>query len=151
MKNEFIPYREYDYEDLIEMVLRLYREDPEGELMNEEKIRRTIEETKVHPDKVGIYMFKNQRENIGYAILVHCWSNEYGGNIVNIDELYVTEAYRSKGVATGFIEFAGRLEKTVALQLEVTPSNQRALTYYERMGFAPSANTHLLRPHLTQI
>jgi len=84
------------------------------------KIKRTIAESRKNPDKVIIYMFQREKKNIGYAILVFFWSNEYGGNIVTIDELYVKEEYR-------------------------TPSNQRAFNYYKKLGFVPSGNNHLIK------
>lgn len=140
----FSLYDENDCADLQEMIESLYREDPEGEPMNEEKIRRSVAEFRDHPEKLSIYMFRAGNINIGYAILVYFWSNEYGGNIVTIDELYVKEAFRNQGVGTKFLSYAAALENKAALQLETTPSNQRALEYYRRLGFVPSANTHLM-------
>lgn len=93
-------------------------------------------------------MIEKSGENIGYAILVYFWSNEWGGNILVIDELYVVENCRGKGVATEFLSYAGNFENIVALQLETTPSNQRVLEYYKRLGFLPCQNTHLIKPCL---
>lgn len=145
MRTEFLLYMEKHFSDLREMIISLYQEDPEGESINEEKIKRTIAESSKNPDKVRIYMFQRNEKNIGYAILVFFWSNEYGGNIVTIDELYVKEEYRSQGIGTEFFSFVERMENKAALQLETTPSNQRAFNYYKRLGFIPSANTHLIR------
>jgi len=39
METEFRLYQETDYPDLRDMIFSLYREDPEGESINEEKIR----------------------------------------------------------------------------------------------------------------
>jgi ribosomal protein S18 acetylase RimI-like enzyme len=141
---EFRAYEENDYADLKDMILSLYREDPEGEPIDEEKIRRTIAESRKYPEKLSIFMFCHKNENVGYAILVYFWSNEYGGNIVAIDELYVKERYRSRGFGTEFISFAVKMDGAAALQLETTPSNLRALEYYKRLGFVPSVNTHLM-------
>lgn len=141
---EFRLYEESDYEDLREMILSLYREDPDGEPIDEEKIKRTIAEYRSNPDKVRIYMFHNENNNVGYAILVYYWSNEYGGDIVNIDELYVRKTHRNQGIGTEFLSFAERMDNKAALQLETTPSNRRALGYYKRLGFVPSVNTHLM-------
>jgi ribosomal protein S18 acetylase RimI-like enzyme len=142
---KFRLYEENDYPDLLEMIISLYREDPEGQPIDEEKIRRTIAESRNYPEKLSIYMFSTGKVNIGYAILVYFWSNEYGGNIITIDELYVKEPYRSQGIGTEFLAFAERLENKAALQLETTPSNSRVLGYYKRLGFVPSENTHLMR------
>lgn len=145
MKIEFQLYSEKDYMDLVEMIGSLYQEDPEGEPINDVKIMRTIAESRKNPDKVSIYMFQRNEKNIGYSILVFFWSNEYGGNIVTIDELYVKEEYRSQGIGKEFFSFVERMENKAALQLETTPSNQRAFNYYKRLGFIPSANVHLIK------
>lgn len=78
-------------------------------------------------------------------ILVFFWSNEYGGNIVIIDELFVKEEYRSQGIGTEFFSFAEKFNNKAAIQLETTPFNKRALDYYKRLGFVPDENTHLTR------
>lgn len=67
----------------------------------------------------------------GYALLVPYWSNELGGLVCRIDEMYVRPLARGRGrgsdlltqVSTGAIGFG---DSTVALQLEVSPSNSRA-------------------------
>jgi hypothetical protein len=97
MDVEYRLYRDNDYKDLLKMIYSLYNEDPEGEPISENKINNTINEYKKNPQKISIYLFKKGDESIGYALLVYFWSNEYGGNILTIDELYVTEKYRSKG------------------------------------------------------
>ena len=145
METEFRRYQEKDYIDLLEMIFSLYREDPEGKPIDEEKIKRTIDEFWKNPDKVKIYMFQTGDKNIGYAILVYFWSNEYGGDIITIDELYVNDACRGRGIATEFFSFVERMENKAALQLETTPSNQKAFNYYKRLGFVPSENMHLIR------
>ena len=148
MKVNFKLYEENDYKDLLLMITSLYDEDPEGEQISEFKINNTIIEFQENPQKLNIYMFKNCNENIGYAILVFFWSNEFGGNIINIDELYVVEKHRGKGIATKFLYYVEGIEKIEALQLETTPSNQNALEYYKRLGFLPSENTHLIKQRL---
>jgi ribosomal protein S18 acetylase RimI-like enzyme len=146
MDVEFKPYHETDHADLSEMIFSLYREDPEGEPISEQKIEATVAESVKHPEKVAVYMIKKDYKNIGCAILVTFWSNERGGNILTIDELYIKKNYRDSGTATKFLSFVEHFENIVALQLETTPSNQRAFALYKRLGFTPVQNTHLIKP-----
>jgi len=148
MTVSFNVYQDNDYKDLMQMIVSLYAEDAEGEQISEIKIKSTIAEFQENPQKINIYMFKNNDENIGYAILVFFWSNEFGGNIITIDELYVLKNYRGKGIAAEFLSYIKGIKGTVALQLETTPSNLRALNYYKRLGFSPSQNTHLIKTNL---
>lgn len=145
METEFRLYQETDYPDLRDMIFSLYREDPEGESMDEEKIKRTVAEFRKNPAKLNIYMFRRDNKNIGYALLVFFWSNEYGGNILNVDELFVKTEYRSRGIGTEFFSFIDKMENIAALRLETTPDNLRAFDYYKRMGFVPDGNNHLIK------
>lgn len=148
MAVSFNLYQEDDYKDLVQMIVALYDEDAEGEQISESKINSTISESRKNPQKITIYMFKDNDENIGYAILVFFWSNEFGGNILTIDELYVLKKYRGKGIATNFLSHIKGTEGIVAMQLETMPSNQKALDYYKRLGFLTSQNTHLVKTDL---
>ena len=83
---------------------------------------------------------------IGYAVLIPYWSNEYGGDVLHIDELYVKPDYRGRGIATRFIkQILGSKHGAVAFQLEVTPTNTRAENYYRKLGFRKSKNLQLIR------
>ncbi|MBF0278294.1 MAG: GNAT family N-acetyltransferase [SAR324 cluster bacterium] len=111
------------------------------------KINKTIDELKRHPQKGSIIVFEVEKVIVGYAIIIYFWSNEYGGSFANIDELYVKPDYRDKGIGSHFLNSIGDSKKRgiVALQLETTPTNKRALEYYIRLGFQFSANKQLLK------
>lgn len=145
MDIEFKKYSTNDYKELLEMINDLYNEDPEGQQMDEYKVNATISESINNPQKLNIIMFAKDNKIIGYSIFVYYWSNEYGGNILNIDELYVKKEFRNQGVSTYFFSFIEKMDNIVAFQLETTPSNQRALNYYEQLGFKQSMNTHLIK------
>ena len=130
------------------LVLALYREDPPGHRMTADKIRDTIRELARRPAKGGITLMFDGDTVIGYAIVVYFWSNEYGGDIACLDELYVRPEWRSRGVGARYIRWlaneTGRTFKGV--KLETTPRNERARRFYARCGFRPVRNIHLLRP-----
>ena len=143
-----IVFRNFHIRDLSEveqMILGLYKEDVYGEPITLEKIRETFYELTQNPEKGRIIVFTLDCEIIGYAILIFYWSNEFGGNIIVIDELFVKPALRNQGIATQFFEYLSTQWQAKALQLEVTPSNPRALRYYQKLGFSISKNTHLIK------
>lgn len=137
-----------DLEALTEMCLGLSVEDPGGLPMTSEKVVRTVQELQAHPDKGQIMLFETEvGEVVGYAILIHFWSNEFGGNITTIDELYVRAAWRGQGIATAFMQQLEkiRLAGAVALQLEVLPGNVRAQQLYKKLGFELHPNHSLVK------
>ncbi len=136
-----------DPAELEEMIEGLYAEDPEGEPISHTKIQSTIQELTRYPEKGRVVIFKAESDIVGYALIIFYWSNEYGGNILHIDELYVKKAWRNQGIATQFFAALplAEMPSVKALQLEVTPSNLHAQTYYERLGFQASTNVHLVQ------
>lgn len=140
--------RRRDRAALEAMVLALYREDAPGRRMTRAKIARTVAELARRPHKGRIVVFRGTGGPAGYAIVIFAWSNELGGDVLVIDELYVEPGSRGRGIASRFLRHlaAGGLGPAAGLQLEVTPGNARAAAWYRRLGFRPLANTTLVRP-----
>ncbi len=141
----FRVFNNADLSELEQMILALYQGDFSGEEMSQNKIWSTVQELVSHPEKGVITLFCVDDVVVGYAIIIYYWSNEYGGNIATIDEFYVKSSWREKGIGSSFLKHiatanAGNLK---GIQLEVTPANEKAFTYYSRNGFSPKANRHL--------
>lgn len=146
----FTTLDEADHAAFREMVFALYAEDAGGQPMTCTKIERTIGEFARHPRKGGIFLFRIAADVAGYAIVVNFWSNEYGGDIAWIDELYVKPHWRSRGIGARFLKFLEARGDLRGLQLEVTPDNHCAERFYRRHGFLSVSHRvlfkHLLKP-----
>lgn len=142
MKVKWIEYVEQHREALCEMINGLYTEDPEGETMSREKILATIAQSQAFSNRLKIYIMEDENgEAAGYAIIQMLWSNEWGGLTANIDEMYIDARARNGGFATEFIRNMTQLLPEVnRITLEVTPSNDKALRLYERLGFREAEN-----------
>ena len=125
----------------------LFLEDPTPQGMSDKKIKKTIKTLLEHKEKGTIMVFESEKELLGYAMLINFWSNEYGGNVVYIDELFVKKEWRGKGVATTFIQFLvkKRINNAVSLFLEVTPQNKDAEELYKQRGFNIHKNKRMER------
>ena len=72
----------------------------------------------------------------GYALLARTWSNEAGGMAVWVEEIYISEALRGRGIAGRFFHFLEEEYPDAArFRLEVHESNNRAMALYERLGY----------------
>jgi len=128
------------------MMHELTYEDPSTEKITYKKISLTFSKLSNNPNRGRIVVFEKAKTIIGYAILIPYWSNEYGGIILHVDELYVKPEHRGRGIATSFLkQILSSKQGIVALQLEVTPTNTRAKNYYRKLGFRKSKNLHLIR------
>jgi GNAT superfamily N-acetyltransferase len=129
-----------DDEAIERMCLALYAEDPGPEPVPVENIGRTLRALRDVPARGRTVVLEIDGRASGYALLIAYWSNELGGDIDIIDEIYVERPHRGRGHATRLIEaLAAGTEpfasKVVALALEVTPDNLHARRLYERLGF----------------
>ena len=139
--------RPEDDEAIVALCRSLYEEDPASKPVPESHHRRTLAVLRASPVR-GRAVVLEEGGVIGYAILAACWSNELGGEVLIIDELYVVPERRSRGHARALIEALMRGEgpwpgRPVALELEVTPDNARARALYERLGFRVKRNAVL--------
>lgn len=128
-----------------ELVQCLYREDPSDRPVRLPQILKTLERLSTYPELGCVMILECGGEIAGYSILINFWSNEFGGNVCFIDELYVKKEFRGKGLASGFIKYLAGIKfaDSVALRLEVTPDNINARKLYERLGFKPHKNDTL--------
>ncbi|MDC6363818.1 MULTISPECIES: GNAT family N-acetyltransferase [Flavobacteriaceae] len=143
MNISFRPCSVSDFATVTDLIIKLYNEDPGLIQMTKEKALGTLELLSKKADLGSVLVIEVKGETIGYCMLINYWSNEYGGNILHIDELFIKEEYRSKGIGSQLIY---RLAKSkfadaVGLQLEVTPDNARAKKLYEKLGFTLRKNS----------
>lgn len=139
------PARPDDDESIVALVMRLYAEDPAGEPVTEAQTRATLARLRAEPLRGRAVVLEINGHASGYALLISFWSNELGGEICEIDELYVAADARGRGWGTGLVQ---RLpidrtlwpERPTAISLEVTPLNARARALYTRLGFQPLKN-----------
>ncbi len=149
MSTQLLTFRQCQQSDLnaVKRLMHdLYASDPH--LINTEaNLDLTFAELNKHPEKGRIIVFDQDGGVVGYAIVIHFWSNEYKGNILEIDELCVASNQRSKGLASKFIAWLETESSDTAtgLSLQVAHSNERAADLYERLGFKLSRNRHLLK------
>ena len=135
-------------DDVVEMMQGLYQEDPASYRgMDPANFALTIKHFLSEPSSGSIMLFVSGNLIIGYAILVPYWSNEFGGNIVFVDEIYLRPERRGQGIAKRFFRYVeeDRPFLAVACALEVTRRNSRARALYSSLGFCPRENELMIR------
>lgn len=82
----------------------------------------------------------------GYALLVRYWSCEAGGEVILLDEVYVSPAFRGHGLGSQFMEWMLReYAHAKRFRLEICPKNPRVRALYARYGFQPLDYMQMIR------
>ncbi|MGI5824436.1 MAG: GNAT family N-acetyltransferase [Bacillota bacterium] len=83
------------------------------------------------------YIFEIDEEIVGYAFLTRNYSTEVGGVCLWIEEAFVEEEYRNRGIGRKFFSFLEDTYKdeVARIRMEVEPSNAGAIRLYEEIGF----------------
>jgi GNAT superfamily N-acetyltransferase len=150
-----ILFKKIDFKNQIQidfykkMCQALYNDGATQHPMNPEHINRTLLAFETQPYLGEIILFWGEENIVGYASLSNFWSNEWGGNILHIDELFVEENHRGKGITHTFFEWLDQHYKqknlAQAYALEVSPQNPNAQKLYEKLGFIKKYYNYMIK------
>jgi len=88
--------------------------------------------------RVDGFVLEEDGRAAGYAYLTYFYSCEVGGDVVMIEELYLKEPFRGRGLGSQFFRWLlARFPGAARFRLEVTAENTGAARLYRRWGFRP--------------
>ena len=128
-------------EDRLEALLPLVREYHafQGIHMPEADRRRAVQGLLADPALGVVWAIRMEDAWIGYIALTFGYSIEMRGRDAFIDELFVRELYRGRGIGTRVLEETRIRAPALglrALHLEVDRRNRAARALYAKCGFA---------------
>jgi ribosomal protein S18 acetylase RimI-like enzyme len=134
----FQPARPEHADVFLAMMRALEAADP-GTTPFDDSRRRAIFDHFVRDNTYGqAWLILEDQQAIGYVVLTVSFSFEYRGYDAFIDELYIAEERRGRGIgrqAMQFAEVAARQRGVNAMHLEVSRDNVSALELYRRAGY----------------
>jgi ribosomal protein S18 acetylase RimI-like enzyme len=136
MSSRFQLAAEKDLSQLLELMRELYRHEKLD--FNEEAARSGLNKTLLDPTVGSAYLILADEEVAGYLLLTSCFSLEQQGKFILLDELYIREKFRRRGLARSAVEFAETVCRKMgikSLRLEVIRKNKAAQALYDSMGF----------------
>ena len=137
MIRKFVPE---DREDYIRFSTEFYNSSAVDKPVPREHFEQGFDEMMRSDVYVQGYMLVCVGNNVGYCVTMKTYSVEAGGITIWIDELFVLEEYRSKGLGRElfkYIEENGD-KKLRRIRLEVELENGRAISLYKKMGYEPA-------------
>jgi GNAT superfamily N-acetyltransferase len=121
---------------LLELMQGLY--DSDHMPFEEAKARGALIGLLADPSLGRVWLVESGGAVAGYAVLTLGYSLEFGGRFALLDELFIADAHRGRGLGR---QVLARLEEAcrdlgvMALRLEVERANRGARRLYERVGF----------------
>lgn len=128
---------EKDRDLYIEMAKEFYSSDAVLHPIPENYFVRTVDEALRSDRYAEIFLFDWEGEAAGYALTAKTFSQEAGGPVWWIEEIYIREQFRSKGLGSAFFDYIHREKGNEAarFRLEVEEDNKRAIALYEKLGY----------------
>ena len=112
------------------------------------RARAALASLLAEPALGAVYRIERGSESVGYVALCYGWSLEWGGRDAFVDELFVEEAARGRGVGRAALRAVveeARRAGVRALHLEVETANTAGQALYRAEGFAGNERRILTR------
>lgn len=94
-----------DKEEYINLANLFYKSDAVMQKILPENFAKTFDYLLNDKTYAEIYMVKSENQNIGYFLISKTYSQEAGGMVLLIEEIYLSENYRNKGIGKEFSHF----------------------------------------------
>ena len=109
---------------------------------------RTFEELLRSKDYLEGFLFEVDREPAGYVLLAKTFSQEAGGMVWWIEELFLLPKFRGHGLGRQFFKWLEdyRPKEVKRLRLEVERDNLRAKRLYGRQGYEVLPYEQMIKP-----
>ena len=139
MEITFRNFVKEDRESFFVMVKKFYAPPAVLHFPSDEVMLSAFDAAIEMPEFVKGYLFECDGKPAGYAMVSLKFETEVGGLAAWIEELFVEEEFRGKGIGSRFFEFLAEefKGKIKRIRLEAGEDNLDAIRLYKRLGFEP--------------
>lgn len=129
--------REDDYQSYMDMTKEFYESDATEHPVPESYRETVWNELMRSGEYVSAYILELDGKAVGYGLMNYTFSQEAGGKVAWIEEVYVRPEYRGRGLGREFFAYVDAViaPAVMRLRLEVEPDNVRAKKLYRKMGY----------------
>ena len=146
MEINFKPVELKDIEILLELMSEFYLHEKLN--FNKDTLKPSLDKL-INDEKIGeIRRITSGEDTVGYFILTFIYSLEYGGKNALLDEFYIRENFRGKGIGKLTLSFIDEFckEKNIqAIHLQVKKFNPMARKLYASVGFIEVDRTFMTK------
>lgn len=136
-----------DRQKYIDMVETFYQSDAVFKPIPRKHIEDTFDELMNSDTYASAYIIEWEGNVAGYALMAKTFSQEAGGMVLWIEELYIKPEYRRNGLGKEFFAFLEKVTegKYSRLRLEVEDYNKAAVELYHKKGFSELPYMQMIR------
>ena len=128
------PIEEQDRQELLEMMRAFYTSPAVWSNGSEEIFKRDIDGCLSDSPYIEGYVFEEGMVQ-GYAMVAKSFSTEFGKPCIWIEDIYIKESCRGRGLGTQFLNFIEAKYPDAIFRLEVEEENERAVRVYRKCGY----------------
>ena len=137
-----------DVELLLTLVQEFYALDFIAIAFDAAAARRALDELIGDPSLGRVWLIVVDGQTVGYIVFTFGFSLEYQGRDAMLDELFLRETQRGRGIGTAvlrLLEAEARALAVHAIHLEVSKTNIAAARLYAAAGFRPNETDFLTK------
>ncbi len=135
MSNTIRKMKPEDSASVLEMMRVFYASPAVLSNGSEEIFRADIENCIGDSPYAEGFIVENAGEILGYAMVAKSYSTEFGKPCIWIEDLYLKEPCRGKGLGSQVLQFIFDQFPGSIFRLEVEEENARAIAAYQKHGF----------------
>lgn len=119
----------------MELVDEFYHSDAVLHPVKQENHDAMFEELMRSDVYAECYIIESDSETAGFILIAKTFSQESGGLVVWVEEIFIREKFRGKGLGSAALEFIESTVPASRYRLEIEPDNDRARELYSRLGY----------------
>ncbi len=124
-----------DTENIIAMMETFYASPAVHTNGSEEIFRADVENCINDNPYLEGYVFEEEGKLMGYGMVAKSFSTEYGKPCIWIEDIYILEEYRGRGIGKVFLEYIVEKYPNHIIRLEAEEENEHAVHVYKKAGF----------------
>ena len=133
----FRPIAQEDRLTLIDLMNEFYHSPAVLHPVPEDNFYKTADLILAGTPYADAYLFEVDGQIAGYALTAKTYSNEAGGLVLWLEEVYIRPTFQGRGIGGRFLQFLSEEypEEVARLRLEVAEGNDGATRLYRRAGY----------------
>lgn len=135
MNIKFSKISEEHRQELLKMMTEFYRSDAVATDGSHEIFEKDIDECISNSQFLEGFILYADEDVAGYSMLAHSFSTEFGKHCVWVEDIFIKQEYRHKGISTKFFKYLNKIYPNVLFKLEVEDYNSNAIKSYQKNGF----------------